>query len=33
MKYVRGEFGIALAVIGVLLGFFFWRRRFELPPN
>jgi membrane protease YdiL (CAAX protease family) len=30
-KYVRGEFGVVLAVIGLLVGFLFWRKRAELP--
>jgi uncharacterized protein len=30
-KYVRGEFGVALAVIGLLVGYLFWRRRADLP--
>lgn len=30
-KYVRGEFGVALAVIGLLTGYLFWRKRADLP--
>ncbi len=30
-KYVTGEFGIGLAVAGVVVAFLFWRRRGELP--
>jgi membrane protease YdiL (CAAX protease family) len=29
-KYVRGEFGVALAVVGLLVGYFFWRKRAQL---
>lgn len=30
-KYIRGEFGVVLAVIGLLTGYFFWRKRADLP--
>jgi uncharacterized protein len=30
-KYVRGEFGVALAVLGLVTGYLFWRRRADLP--
>jgi membrane protease YdiL (CAAX protease family) len=29
-KYVRGDFGVALAVVGLLVGYFFWRKRAQL---
>jgi uncharacterized protein len=32
-KYVRGEFGAALAVTGLLTGYLFWRKRAELPTT
>jgi membrane protease YdiL (CAAX protease family) len=29
-KYIRGEFGAAMAVTGLITGYFFWRKRAEL---
>jgi len=30
-RYIRGEFGVALAVIALLVGSLFWHKRAELP--
>jgi membrane protease YdiL (CAAX protease family) len=30
-KYIRGEFGVGVAVVSMLVGYLFWRKRAELP--
>ena len=32
-KYFAGEFGALLAIMGALLGIYFWRKRSELPDS